>query len=302
MPEQKLPYPLPDAWQMTAAKPLRPWAAGLWMLAATAVAAGAVAQLLRGDFVAGTILAVVAACVAMVVGVTVKYAGGERGMPRFINAVVLSTARVRPPDSWIHFFRSALPEPRLILGFTAAGLFGSTAFAWASVLAVAAGGDAPLMLLALVPLLLGALVVGLTGVISAVIRWRHSSFGRRHVGLSIGRHGVSRYHLGDVGTWSWDSITEVRAMVSAVDASDGRFVPGVVVAHAEDEDGLHEHTFHLVDYEAHAWLIYTALRFWAEHPEHRSELSATFGQQRMESWRDAMIATAAAPVTPAPLR
>lgn len=293
----ELPYRLPDAWQVTAAKPLGPWAAVLWMLVAITVAAGAVARLLHGDFIFGTVLALVAACVAVVVGVTVKHAGGERGMPRFINAVALSNARVRPPDSWIHFFREARPEPRLIMGFTAAGLFGSTAFAWAGILAVAAGGDAPLMLIALVPLLLGALVVALAGVLSAVIRWRHSSFGRRHIGLSIGRHGVSRYYLDEVSTWSWDSITEVRAIVSAVDASNGSFMPGVVIAHGEDEDGLAEHTFHLDDHEAHAWLIYTALRFWAEHPEHRDELSATFAQQRMAGWRDAMIATAAAPVT-----
>lgn len=290
MVDETLPYPLPDMWQMRAAKPLGPWAAGLWMLLAAALAAGAVAMLQRGDFLGGTLLTVIAACVTLGVAVTGKHAGAERGMPRLINAVVLTTARVRPADSWIHFFREARPGIRLIVGFTAAGLFASAAFTWAGVLAVASGGDAPLMLIALVPLVLAALVVALAGVLSAVIRWRHSSFGRRHIGLSIGRHGVSRYYLDEVDTWAWESITEVRATVSAVDKTNGSFMPGIVIAHAKDEDGLTEHKYTLDDYEAHAWLIYTALRFWAEHPESREELSTTFAQQRIAGWRDAMSA------------
>ncbi|MFG6445023.1 hypothetical protein ACFXQA_07075 [Microbacterium sp. P07] len=295
MPESTSPYPLPERWRMSAAKPIRRGVAVAWIVVALAFAGGAFAALLREDIGGAIVFTALFAAVGLGVGVGYQHAGAERGLPRFINAVTLSQARVRPPDSWIHFFRETGPGLWMVACFAGTGFAASTALVWAGALAVGDGSTWALIVVA--PLLLGALIVALAGGIGVLLRWRHASFARRPIGISIGRHGVVRYYIDDVDVWPWESITEVRATVSAVDSQTGDFSPGIVLGHAADADGRVEHEYSLDGYEAHAWLIYTAMRFWAEHAEHRDELSTTFAQQRITGWRDVMGSAAPAPTT-----
>lgn len=172
---------------------------------------------------------------------------------------------------------------------------------WLAVLSV--GGGAGWLLLLVVPLLLGALVVALAGVIGIVLRWRHLSFGRRPIGVSVGRFGIVRYYLDGADEWAWHDIAAVTAKASGVDPKTGDFIPLVVVHLKAGPEHRREQELNLSGYEAHAWLIYTALRFWTERPWLRDELSTTFAQQRIAAWREAMDA-AAIGTTPqrAPLR
>nr|WP_157127061.1 hypothetical protein [Cnuibacter physcomitrellae] len=300
------PYALPDQWRTTAVKPVRVWLAVLWAIVALVFAVLAAAAVLKGDVWGGLIFTLLFAAVGLGVGVGYEHAGDERGMPVLLNAITLTRARVRPPDSWVHFFREAPPGRWLTICFAATGTFCSVALGWLSVVAVVSGGG--WILLLLVPLLLGALVVALAGWIAVVQRWRHASFGRRPIGLSVGRHGVIRWFLDDlVDVWPWESIAAVRAQASAVDKTNGDFMPGIVLVPVpgapdptDPDDTLVEREYDLTGYQSHAWLIYSAVRFWHEHPELRHELSTTHAQRRIAQWRDAIAAIAAAPPPPPP--
>lgn len=285
-----LPFPLPERWRITAARPFT-LGAGVSMSVAAALAAGlTVWALARGDVWQSVILTVVFAALALFVGVGFEVAGGESGAPLLLNAVVLSRAQVRPPDSWIHFFRQRGPDLWWTIGATTAGVGASASLICAGAIVLARGGAWLGMLFLVVPLLLGALVVALAAVISIVQRWRHASFGRRPIGISVGRHGIIRYYLDGAGEWAWADIIQVTASVSAVDEQTGDFSPGVdltVRGSGGEPEAIH---FGLSRYQSHAWLIYTTLRFYLAHPDLRSELSTTYAQQRIEGWRDAISA------------
>lgn len=299
------PYALPDKWRTTAVKPVRVWLAVLWAIVALAFAVLAAAAVLRGDIGLGLLFTLLFAAVGLGVGVAYEHAGDERGMPVLLNAITLTKARVRPPDSWIHFFRELPPGRWLTICFAATGTFCSVALGWLCVVAVTTG--AGWILIVLIPLLLGALVVALAGWIAVVQRWRHASFGRRPIGLSVGRHGVIRWFLDDrVDVWPWESIAAVRAQASAVDKDTGDFMPGIVLVPVEGApdptdpgEALVEREYDLTGYQSHAWLIYSTVRYWHEHPELRPELSTTHAQRRIAGWRDGIAAFAAAPPPPA---
>ncbi|MFB2554622.1 hypothetical protein [Herbiconiux liangxiaofengii] len=238
-----LPYPLPPRWRIVAAKRARPWQGAFGAAVTLALAAVSFWAVARGDLAGAVIWSVMFAAVGLVTGVAFARSGDESGLPAMINSVALSKARVRPVDSWVHFFRRSGPSRWQTALFTLTGLGASAVLAWASVRAL---GAAPWALIVTVPLLVGGLVVALAGSIAVLLRRRHSSFGRRPIGLSLGRHGLVYYYLGD--------------------------------------------------YQSQAWLIYTAVRFWHEHPDARSELSTTFAQRRVQHWRDAMRPSALPPV------
>jgi hypothetical protein len=252
-----------------AARPIRVWLAVLGGAAALALAALAVSAVLRADVGGGIIWTALFAAVGLGVGVGFERTGGETGLPHLLNAVVLSTAEVRPPDSWIHFFRERGPGRWMTAFFAATGWLSSVLLVWLSLIVIGRGGSELIVLIVLVPILLAA-------------------FGRRPIGISLGRHGVIRYYLDGVDVWPWESIARVRAEVQAVDQNTGDFDPLLVLVPTPDAADLTESSFSLGSHQAHPWLIYSAVRFWAEHPEHRDELSTTFAHQRIRSWRDAI--------------
>ncbi|MDF2919811.1 MAG: Trk-type transport system, rane component [Microbacterium sp.] len=105
-------------------------------------------------------------------------------------------------------------------------------------------------------------------------------------GLVVGRSGVTLYSF-DRGefdrSWPWDAIVDV-VPGGLVDARRGNTVPELKL-HAADAGGAVEEVPIPVDaLESHAWLVYTVLRFWKEHPELRDELDTSTLQDRMESW------------------
>ena len=284
-----LPYPLPGEWRLHESQLTRRWPAILWSLIAVALAGGMLAANLAAETGAAILLAFLFGAVGAGLGVSYQREGANRGMPHLINAVVLTRARVRPPDSWVHFFREAGPSRWLTTCFAATGILASASLVWTVLKVLAEGGAALWWLLLAVPLLLGALVLALAGVIAVVQFVRHASFGHRHIGISIGRHGLVRYYLDEVDVWPWDTIAGVEAVGKKLDAQTEDFSAHLVLtAHSLPADVI-DNTYSIDGYQSHAWLIYTAVRFWAEHPELRSELGTTFAQRRIDAWRVQMI-------------
>jgi len=293
-----LPYPRPQAWELHDTQLVRRWPAVLWAVIAAGFGVAMVVANVEGDVAGGIIRATLAGAVGAGVGVSYSRSGSEQGLPLLLNAVVLSRATVRPPDSWIHFFRDAGPSRWMTACFALAGVLSSTGLLWASVSAVQAGVG--LILLLTIPLLLAALVLALAGGIAIVQVVRHASFGRRPIGISLGRHGLIRYYLDDVDVWPWESISRIEAVGKTIDKDNGDFTANLVIVPIEQPDDVTDTTYAIWGYQSHAWLIYTAARFWAEHPELRTELGTTYGQRRIEAWRDEMRATRA--VSPQPTR
>ena len=102
-----LPYRRPEAWKLHASQLVRRWPAVLWAVVAVALAGLMLTAVIRADIGWGILFTVLFGAIGAGLGVSYQRSGAERGVPLLINAVVLSRARVRPPDSWIHFFREA---------------------------------------------------------------------------------------------------------------------------------------------------------------------------------------------------
>jgi hypothetical protein len=282
-----LPYPPLDAWRVHATRPVRRWPAVFWAVIATGLAIAMVAANLRGDVGGGILQAVLFGALTTLLSVTYQQAGSERGLPHFINAVVLTRAVVQPRDSWIHFFREQGPSRWFTTCIAVAGLLAAPSLLWTAITAVSL--DAGLWLLVIVPLLLIAVFLAFVGVLAIAKYVRFATFGQRPIGISLGRHGLTRYYLDGVDEWPWESIARVEAQGATLDA-EGDFTADLVIVATERPEGITYDKYDIATYESHAWLIYTAARFWAEHPEHRTELGTTFAQRRIEGWRDAIVA------------
>lgn len=281
-----LPYSLPSQWQMHAAKRVTAWLAALGATATFVLGASAFSAAARGDMGEIILWTLFFASAGLATGVAFQRAGSERGFPAMINSIALSRAVERPVDSWIHFFRREGPSRWQMTFFSIAGFGASVLFAWASVLAFM---TTPWALLATIPLLLGSIFVAFAGWMAVLLRWRHSSFARRPIGLSLGRHGLVYYYVNGTDEWPWESIGEVRASVGAVNESTGDFTPSLIIEPAIGAQNDPK-DYGLDDYQSHALLIYTAVRFWFENPDARGELSTTFAQRRIEGWAKAMSA------------
>lgn len=102
-----MPYALPEKWQVGTVRGEFAWFLILMTVVVALASWGAVAALAAGNVLGGVVATTVAAFCVLGFGVVFDRPGGQRGVPDMINAVVLSTARIRPSDSWVHFFRSA---------------------------------------------------------------------------------------------------------------------------------------------------------------------------------------------------
>ncbi len=281
-----LPYPLPEGWEIEPARREPWWRITLWTLVFGFGTLLAYVHLLENDYLAALgRIAFAAVFGAIAVGELWKW-GGEHGAPEFINAVVLTRAERAPEDSWVHFFRDGR-TPRAVI----AGMLGVTipllaATAWAGVLIVRAGGGALWWLFAVAFMLLIGVIALFAMWAAAAVRRRVGSFGRRATGIAIGRSGITLHFLDDPSFIAWENVRAVTAGTSVKDQKTGDFVPELDLELENREDQW----VPIGGYEAHAWLIYCALRFWAEHAELRHELSTTFAQQRILGWRAAMAA------------
>lgn len=278
------PYPLPEDWRVGIPARIRPWTVVAYSVVVIVSATASVVAVLADDIGSATWRAFVFLAATAGFGVHFERAGGERDLPELVNAVALTRAKERPRDSWVHFFRERGAGAWLSGCFTAAGAVGAVIFGWAIVRSVIT--DAAFALIWLIPLLLLALVLLLAGALAIVSTWRAASFGRLPIGVGIGPSGVTRYYLDDTDDIEWSRIARVVPTVSAVDEKTGDFTPSVEVRAADDEILL---DLNISGFRAHAWLIYASIRFWAEHPEMRNELGTTFAQQRMDSWRRGML-------------
>lgn len=291
-----LPYPQPEAWRVHSAQLVRRWPAFVWAGVAVVLGALALAANVRGDIGGGILFASLFGGVGAALGVSYQRSGTERGLPHLINANVLTRATVMPPDSWIHFFREATLGVWLTVWWVTTGTITSASFIWTTV-SIAREGGATLGLLALViPLGLGALVLALAGWIAVAQLVRHGSFGQRPIGISLGRSGVIRYYMDGVDVWSWDDIASVSGTGHMIDKDTQDFTAMLEIEKSAHSVDVTLDEYDITGYQSHPWLIYTAVRFWAEHPELRHELSTTYAQRRIEGWRNEMRAAGATAV------
>lgn len=86
--------------------------------------------------------------------------------------------------------------------------------------------------------------------------------------------------------WSWDRIVEVvPGVVGATRSGDVTPTLQLVIRSAPGKP-TESVDIPVDSYEAHAWLVYSALRFWVENPSLRDELGTSQAQERMETWME----------------
>ncbi len=278
------PYPLPEGWSVRAAKREPLWRIVIYALVYVVCTWRLFVHLAEGSIGWAVLMLFIAGLAGAVVVGEFWLAGGERGRPEFVNAVAFTRAEVRPSDSWVHLFRDNRVPVFVIVGLFVLATTELAGSVWATVLAWRSGDGEGWWLFATIPAVL-LWIVAVVGAISALITDRRvSSFGRRATGLAIGPTAIVDLQLDDPVEIAWTVVRDVEPVTTIRVASSGDFVAGV---------NLHTHDgrtipLALSDKAAHAWLVFTALKFWAEHPESRGELGTTFAQQRMLAWHAAM--------------
>jgi hypothetical protein len=203
--------------------------------------------------------------------------------PEFVDSVALTNAESMPPDSWVHFIRQRR-----------AGLLTTLAL-WSfavvpAVLVVAAiligTSGRPQALLGLVIALPAAVVMVWTAVHQSIAEFRLGSFGRRPVGLTIGRSGIAMIRVGDPLYVPWGSVVSVTALLMG---GHRRYTPPLplieVRLRGEETEVL---TLTPAGTDVHPWVVLAALSHYLDHPADRAELGTTFGQRRLERWSAAI--------------
>lgn len=278
-----LPYPLPETWRLGSAKREPWWRIALWTIIYLYGSFRMYVHLADGALGWALCMLVVSAVVGIAAVGEFWLAGGERGRPSLVNAVALTRAKVPPRDSWVHLFRDSEIPTIVVVGlFLVIGNLEVGAI-WGLLVSVDAGGESGWFLLGFVPAALLGLLGLLAGVVLTLVDHRVGSFGRIPTGIAIGPSGLTLLSLDDPSDTEWSSIVRVEPSTVISAPTSGDFVAAVILETAAGEKHVP-----IGGMDAHAWLVYTAIRFWAEHPELRSELGTTYGQQRMISWHTAM--------------
>lgn len=280
---EEVPYPLPDRWPVSESRKPGRWRIVVGVLVAAVLPVRVIIDLQEGHLLRAALLTAGFVMVTAVIAVLRESTGGERGLPHLVNAVALTRAVERPDDSWVHFFREKGPSLWLAAWFSVAGGVGSASVAVLTTAALTT--DEAVLLALVVPMGLVTLGLLVAGVVGLVSWWRTRSFGRRSTGLSLGRTGVVRYYMDGTESFAWTDIRAVRATTRAADTRSGWSAPVLRLDTAARRDDM---VLDLEGYEACAWLIYAAVRYWAEHPEEREELSSTFAQRRIQRWANAL--------------
>ena len=291
------PYPMPPGWNLRPARPRSRLTTGALVGGSLVLAAALWGALLGAQTLLTMALALVLLGFIAVVAVGGERAGAERALPEFINALALTRAETRPADSWVSFFRQRAPTLWSCLWLLVGGSATTVACGILIVRCVREGGQALLILIYLVPLTLAAAIVALAGANSLAVRGRARWFARRPRGLVLGRSGVTLYSFDrgdDDHAWAWDAIVDIVPS-AIVDARTRNGIADLKLRVAVGDDGVREYRIPVDSLESHAWLVYTALRFWTENPALREELDTSTAPDRMASWMGTLARAAAGP-------
>jgi hypothetical protein len=278
------PYALPQDWALT--RPAREpwWRIALWIVAWAFGIASAVVRLVQGQPGPAMLLLVVFGLVGFLAVGELWRPGWVRGRPELINSVVLTRAVTRPADSWVHFFRDSRVGMPVVIGLLLLGGPQAILGVWGASIAIGTGDAWWIVAVAAIVIASGVILL-VAALHLAAARSRLSGFGRRLVGLSLGRSGLGVFDVGLASEIPWDEIRAVRAATWAGDRTAGDAVSVLVI-----ETSAETHRVFVSDCAAHPWLVYCAVRFWLENPDERRELGTTFAQMRMLEWRRAILA------------
>ncbi len=308
------PIPWPRAW----APPRRsrfPLAAG-WVIVALAVAAllNPAALTAAASEPAGVLGRVLGSAVVAGFGAAVILIfAGQRppvAPPRLINAVTLTRAQRDLPDDWVHFFPERRRGASMVAGFAAlALLLLGAATAAAVVIVPDPARDTGTRVTAAV---IGT-VVGLAGLLFAgaairtgIGRMRGGSFGRRAMGLAIGRTAVLVTGVELVAVIPWSAIRRVEADAMRFAPSERTMLGGrrrddaeipTIVLHLdpaaisaelravtfEAAPGDPVFTLTADSSDVHPWVLWAALSYFSD-PARRESLGTTFAQRALSSW------------------
>ncbi|WZH36846.1 MAG: hypothetical protein PIR02_19185 [Microbacterium enclense] len=289
------PYPLPRAWRTTPARPRSITATTLLGATCVLLAVGLWVALAADQALIAIVFVLFLLALSVGMAVGGDRSGGERARPELINALALTRAETQPIDSWVYFFRQRTPTLTSALWLIAGGGVSVIASGVLIARSLQVGGTALLALIGLVPLALAAAVVVLAGSNTVGVRSRARWFARRPRGLAVGRSGVTLYSLDAVTfdtTWSWDEIVEIEPE-AIITARGGNVTPRLRLGiRSPGATEVERFDVPVSELEAHAWLVYSTLRFWSEHPDLRDDLDTSRAQERMEHWMTALAPTA----------
>lgn len=279
-----------------------------WTAVAVAVVAAIMGTLqsLRALGEGDTLKAVLTATIFGVftlIGLGIVPLSKPRGSFRYINATVMTKAEKPTADSWVHL----APARGVRLSLILAGAV-TTVASWAVIVFIVLvllgyaervnpedtteGG----YLLALVPFLgFSALATWITS-LQIARRIRNSGFGERPAGLALGETTVTIRVPGQEVEIPWDQIVSVQPKrIASLSETGGSVLlnrrgrgdhldlirmtlqPGGDITVSEQWCSADGYT---VPKDA----LYTALRFYHAHPEHRWELGRVEGERRLEGW------------------
>lgn len=287
------PYPLPEGWSLQQARREPAWRIAAWAVAYTFLVSRMIWHLLDGSLGWAVAQLLISGVIGLIAVGEFWLAGGERGRPVLVNAVALTRAEVRPHDSWVHLFRDGRVPVIVQIGLFVVSGFALTGAVSSSVLAIEQRSQGVLLLT--IPTALVAAIGVIAAFATVLLDRAVRSFGRRPTGLALGRTGLTRLTLDDPIDIAWERIRSVRPQSVIHNAASGDFIASIELR-TDTEPVL----VPLGGMDAHAMLVYTAIRFWVEHPERRDELSTTFAQRRMLEWHAALHGDALPSPAPSP--
>lgn len=225
--------------------------------------------------------------------------GGATSSFRLINHTVMTRAEAPTVDSWVHLAQTRRPP-----------LWATAFFTLATVGAAYASVHAGLQLFGVIePLnettgdagrILGMIVMAAIAVACGWVTWlmlgrwhRSGSVGARPSGVALGASGVVVRVPGRDVEIPWGDIRAVKAKQSEIgDAEHGigrtrtqrlTLIELTRDPHAELADRVQ--LLAAEGYKVPTDALYTALRWYHEHPESQWELGRIEGERRLEGWR-----------------
>ena len=219
----------------------------------------------------------------------------DRARFRLLNAVVMTRAERAPADSWVHVAPTkALPWP-FVLGIAlfALGMCTALVFAVLQLIGVVPrlnpDTTIPALVIAVAGCLLFAAASGALAYLSLARKWRSGRFGARPSGVALGETAVSIRMPGRDGEIAWEHIRAVRPEI----ISGHRRPISMIRLDLARAAGVQGNAQMLAaeGYTVPVDALYSALRWYAAHPDARWELGRIEGERRIEGWRrDALAA------------
>ncbi len=280
MQAEPLPYPQPPGWEL----PVSPGPPIIKLIITMLIWSLCLPMpalfILEREFVAAMVFTAVLFVIALLSTGVWMSGGSDRGAPHLVNAVAMTAGGERPVDSWIHF----VAKPGMGAGFTVSLLLGGVFVGgyalWAAIAAILGGGADLITLVASIPMAIAGCGMLYAGARSIDLHRRQDTFARHHVGYALGREGFSFHRHAHIEFRPWSEVVAVVASSETPDRRTGGAAPVIRVEFA-DGTGWPIESWQL---DLRPWVFYCALRFYAERPEMREELSTTFAQQRMQRW------------------